>query len=135
MTTLAPPSSLSWKFARLTAPLTRVLAGRRYFPGWAVVHHRGRKTGRALTVPIALVATPEVFLVNLPWGAGTNWVRNVEAAGGCVVRWKGVDHAVDSPEILGEAAARPYYGRISWAIARRMFPADAWLLLHRRDGS
>lgn len=134
MSTEAPatPDSLSWKFARVTAPMTRVLAGRRFFGGWAVVHHRGRKTGRALTVPIALVATPDVFVVNLPWGAGTNWVRNVQAAGGCVVRWKGADHTADAPEILDAAAARPYYGRVAWAIAQRMFPADAWLLLHRR---
>ena len=128
----AAPRNLSWRFARLTAPVARMMAGRRFFPGWAVVHHRGRKSGRALTVPIALVAAPDVFVVNLPWGAGTNWVRNVQAAGGCVVRWQGVDHHVSAPEILDETAARPYYGRATWAIARRAFPADAWLLLHRR---
>ncbi|MFG1926889.1 hypothetical protein [Cryptosporangium sp. NPDC048952] len=129
--TTTTPSSTSWKFARITAPLTRFLAGRRYFPGWAVVHHRGRRSGRALTVPIALVATPDEFVVNLPWGAGTNWVRNVLAADGCVVRWKGLDHPVSAPAVIGEAAARPYYGRVTWAIARRMFPADDWLVLHR----
>jgi hypothetical protein len=133
MSTTTPdaPRTLSWRFARATAPLVRVLAGRRFPPTWAVVHPRGRKSGRALSVPIAVMATPEVFVVNLPWGAGTNWVRNVLAAGGCVVRWKGADHRVEAPEILDEAAARPYYGRITWAVARRLFPADAWLLLHR----
>jgi deazaflavin-dependent oxidoreductase (nitroreductase family) len=133
MTTSTPvtPQGMSWRFARVTAPITRVLAGRRWFPGWAVVHHRGRKSGRALAVPIAVIARPDVFVVNLPWGAGTNWVRNVLAAGGCVVRWKGVDHAVTAPEVIDAAAARPYYGRMTWAIAQRLFPADAWLLLHR----
>lgn len=133
MTTTAPgtPQNLSWRFARVTAPMTRAMAGRRWFPGWAVVHHRGRKTGRALSVPVAVIVTPEVFVINLPWGAGTNWVRNVVAADGCVVRWKGTDHAVTRPELVGEAAARPYYGRFGWAVARGLFPADAWLLLHR----
>lgn len=133
MTTSAPaaPQSLSWRFARLTAPMTRLLAGRRFPPIWAVVHHRGRKSCRALAVPIAVIATPDVFIVNLPWGAGTNWVRNVQAAGGCVLRWKGRDHQVSAPQLLDEAAARPYYGRLTWAIAQRLFPADAWLLLHR----
>jgi len=111
--------------------MTRRMAGHRWFPGWAVVHHRGRRTGRALSVPVALTTTPDVFVINLPWGAGTNWVRNVLAADGCVVRWKGVDHVMTRPELIDEATARPYYGRVTWAIARRFFAADAWLVLHR----
>jgi deazaflavin-dependent oxidoreductase (nitroreductase family) len=96
-----------------------------------VVHHRGRVSGRNLTVPVAVVATPDGFLINLPWGARTNWVRNVVAAGGCTIRWKGTDHPVDDPRIIGAEAARPYYPRAVWAIARALFPADAWLLLRR----
>ncbi|MEV6347582.1 hypothetical protein [Actinoplanes sp. NPDC051851] len=102
------------------------LAGRRWSP-WAVVRHRGRKTGRALSVPIVAIPTDHGFVVNLPWGAGTNWVRNVLAAGGCTIRRRGVDHRVDNPEIIDEATARPYYSRIAWLIARKLFPADAWL--------
>lgn len=127
------PKNTSWRFARATAPVVRVLAGRRWFPIWAVVHHRGRVSGRELRVPIAIMATADTFVINLPWGAGTNWVRNVQAAGGCTIRWKGVDHRADDPRIIGEAAARPYYSRFVWAMARRLFPADAWLLLRRAD--
>jgi deazaflavin-dependent oxidoreductase (nitroreductase family) len=129
----AAPNNTSWRFARATAPATRVVAGRRWFPGWAVVHHRGRKTGRDLTVPIAVIATADLFVVNLPWGAHTNWVRNVQAAGGCTIRWRGADHRADQPRIAGEAEARPYYSALSWAIARKLFPADAWLFLRRAD--
>jgi hypothetical protein len=133
MTAATPgtPHNISWRFARATAPLTTALAGRRWFPGWAVVHHRGRTSGRDLTVPVAVIATPDVFVINLPWGAGTNWVRNVTTAGHCVVTWKGVDHPVADPVLLDEDAARPYYGSVAWAVTRRLFPADTWLLLHR----
>ena len=124
-------TSTSWRLARATAPAVRVLAGRRWFPLWAVVHHRGRVTGRDLAVPIAVVATPDSFLVNLPWGARTNWVRNVQTAGGCTIRWRGADHRVTRPRILDAAAARPYYSRFAWRLARTLFPADAWLLLDR----
>src|SRR4051812_32278800 len=86
------PKNTSWRFARATSPVVRVLAGRRYFPAWAVVHHRGRVSGRSLAVPVSVVATPTGFVINLPWGARTNWVRNVLAAGECTIRWKGVDH-------------------------------------------
>jgi hypothetical protein len=113
--------------------VTRVLAGRRFFPLWAVVRHTGRKTGRELSVPVAVRATADVFVVTLPWGPGTNWVRNVIAAGGCVVRWKGADHRVTRPELIGPAQARPYSTRTTWAIVQRVIHAETFLLLHRHD--
>jgi deazaflavin-dependent oxidoreductase (nitroreductase family) len=125
------PDNTSWRFARATAPFVRVLAGRRWFPAWGVVRHRGRVSGRDLTVPVAITAAPGLFVINLPWGARTNWVRNVLAAGGCTIRWRGTDHPADDPRIVDAAAARPYYSRAAWAIAHRLFPADAWLLLSR----
>jgi hypothetical protein len=63
-------------------------------------------------------------------GARTNWVRNVLAADGCTLRWRGSDHPTDHPRIVDEEVARPYYGRLTRMIARRLFPADDWLLLH-----
>ena len=135
MTTTTPtsPQGRSWRLARVTAPGTAVLAGRRFFPLWAVVHHRGRKSGRALTVPVAVLATPDTFLITLPWGPGTNWVKNVLAAGGCRVRWKGRDHLVVRPEVVDAVRARPYFNRVSWFIAQKAFTAETFLLLHRQD--
>jgi deazaflavin-dependent oxidoreductase (nitroreductase family) len=130
MTTTTPAGS-SWRFARSTAPVMRALAGRRGFPLWAVVHHRGRRTGRDLAVPVAVMVTRDVFVIALPWGPRTNWVRNVLAAGTCVVRWNGSDHVVTAPVLLDAAAARPYYGRATWTIIQRVLRADAFLLLHR----
>jgi hypothetical protein len=132
MTTTTPnPQGRSWKFVRLTAPAVTRLAGRRFFPLWAVVQHRGRRTGRALTVPVAVVATPEAFLIALPWGPGTNWARNVLAADGCLVRWKGRDHPVVRPELLDVTRARPYFGAAAWFVSQRVFHARTFLLLHR----
>jgi deazaflavin-dependent oxidoreductase (nitroreductase family) len=125
------PDNTSWRFARATAPAVRLLAGRRLLPIWGVVHHRGRVSGRHLTVPVAITTAPGLFVINLPWGARTNWVRNVLAAGGCTIRWRGTDHRAGEPRILDAAEARPYYSRAAWAIAGRLFPADAWLLLTR----
>jgi deazaflavin-dependent oxidoreductase (nitroreductase family) len=123
------PANTSWRFARATAPAVRVLAGRRLIPIWAVVHHRGRVSGRDLAVPVAVLPTADGFIVNLPWGAGTNWVRNVLAAGGCTIRWKGTDHRMADPRVIDADQARPYYSRTMWTVAQKLFPADAWLLL------
>ena len=125
------PTSTSWRMARLTAPLTRALAGYRVFPLWAVVHHRGRKSGRDLSVPVAVRATADHFLIALPWGPGTNWARNVLAAEGCVVRWRGADHRTVRPELIGGAEARAYFGRFTWAVVQRVFGAEVFLLLSR----
>ena len=134
MTTRPAPSGTSWRMARLTTPMVRTMAGRRFFPPYAVVHHTGRRSGRALAVPVALLVTPGAFVVTLPWGPGTNWVRNVLAAGGCRLRWKGVDHQVSAPEVLDRDQARPYYGGGAWWVSQRVFRADSFLLL-RRDGA
>ncbi|WP_395244140.1 nitroreductase family deazaflavin-dependent oxidoreductase [Agromyces sp. MMS24-K17] len=119
--------------ARATEPVARALAGRRWFPLWAVIHHRGRKSGTEYATPIAVVPTTsrEVILIGLPWGAHTNWARNVVAAGGATLTWKGREHRAGHPRIIdgGEAAAlaqAPFRGVV------RRFPAA--IVLSREPG-
>ena len=133
MTTTIPaaPAGRSWRLARLTSPLARRFAGRRFFPLWAVVHHRGRRTGRELSVPVAVQATPQAFVVTLPWGPATNWAQNVLAAGGCVVHWKGADRNVSDPRLLDREAAKPFFGRLEWWIVEHLMGAESFLLLPR----
>ena len=117
-----PPRAL----VKATEPIAKALAGRRGFPLWAVVHHRGRKSGTDYETPVAVVPTrdPRVVLIGLPWGAKTNWARNVVAAGGADLSWKGVRRPTASPRIIGaeEAAAlakplfRPIVQRMPAAI-------------------
>jgi deazaflavin-dependent oxidoreductase (nitroreductase family) len=112
------PSRTVRAIAKATSPLTIRLAGRRYFPLWAVLHHVGRRSGRAYSVPIAVRASPEAFTIALPWGAGTQWVRNVLTAGGCVIRWRGTDHRASEPKVIGLAEAAPSFSPAQRAILR-----------------
>src|SRR4051794_11848745 len=58
------------------------IAGRRFLPVWALVKHRGRTSGKLYETPIAILgSTPESVYIALPWGGGTDWVRNLQAAG------------------------------------------------------
>ncbi|MGO4103719.1 nitroreductase family deazaflavin-dependent oxidoreductase [Leifsonia sp. YAF41] len=112
---------------RASEPFARALAGRRWVPLWAIVHHRGRRSGTLYATPIALVPTVSStdFLIGLPWGAQTNWARNVLAAGGATITWKGRDYEAIAPRLIEgkEAAAlskpafRPVVGRFPAAIA------------------
>jgi hypothetical protein len=54
------------------------------------------------------------------------------AAGGCVIRWKGVDHTVTDPQLVGkEVALATAPGRLERTIIRRIdFPA--FIQLRRR---
>lgn len=97
--------------ARITNPLARPMAGRRLLPLWAVLHNRGRRSGREYAIPVAVRATDDAFYIALPWGDATQWVRNVQAAGGCTLRWRGTDHRADAPQVVGRSQAAPAF---SW---------------------
>ena len=111
---------------RASAPLALALSGRRWFPLWAVMHHRGRKSGTEYAIPVAVIptVTEDIFLIGLPWGPKTNWARNVLAAGGATVTWKGRDHRTTDPRLIEpeEAATlvKPLFKRI---IGGGRFPA------------
>jgi deazaflavin-dependent oxidoreductase (nitroreductase family) len=109
---------------RTSAAFARAMAGKRWFPLWGIIHHRGRKSGTAYETTIAVVPTTasDVLMIGLPFGATTNWAQNVLAAGGATVTWKGKPRPVTEPRIVtaAEAAtlAKPLFRRV---IAR--FPA------------
>jgi deazaflavin-dependent oxidoreductase (nitroreductase family) len=85
---------------RLLNPLTMLLAGTRFLPLYGVINHRGRRSGKAFRTPIVVQPTSDGFVVPMPWGEGTDWYRNVRAAGECVIRWKGHDYTLVDPEVI-----------------------------------
>lgn len=126
-----PPGLGNYLLVWVSRHRDRFIAGRRFFPLWGLVHHRGRRSGGAYTVPVMVRVTPEVFLAPVLFGSRTNWLRNVQAADGCIIRWRGVDHRVVGPELIGPADARPYFGRLSWFISEKIVAPDLFVLLHR----
>jgi deazaflavin-dependent oxidoreductase (nitroreductase family) len=116
-----PPSAfarLTRAVARVTAPVSRSLAGHRFFPLWAIVHHRGRRSGRAYAVPVAIRVSDDAFTIALPWGERTQWVRNVIAAGECSIRWRGADHPASAPRLTGFDEASAAFHPAQLAILR-----------------
>jgi deazaflavin-dependent oxidoreductase (nitroreductase family) len=81
------------------------LAGHRFFPLWAVLRHQGRASGKDYSTPIAVIPTPTTFVIGLPWGRGTDWVRNVRAADGCTIRWKGREFTCTDPTFVDKTVA------------------------------
>lgn len=98
--------------SRLLNPLTVKLAGSRALPMLAVIQHRGRRSGRAYTTPAGARPTSDGFVIPLTFGEGADWFRNVRAAGGCVIRWKGMAYRVVEPEVVDWTTARPAFYRL-----------------------
>jgi deazaflavin-dependent oxidoreductase (nitroreductase family) len=101
--------SLMIRFTRATGPLALRVAETGVIPIWAVVRHRGRRSGKLYSTPIAMRPTPDGFVLPLPWGEGTDWCRNLRAAGGGTVHWGGADIEVNAPEIIDTADALPAF--------------------------
>lgn len=105
------------RVVRFVGRLTQPLAGRRFFPLWAVLRHRGRRSGRAYAVPISVRMTVDGYFIALPFGERTQWVHNVVAAGGCTIRWRGEDLALADPTIVGsDQAASAFPPALRWII-------------------
>ena len=52
-------------------------------PGFGILTHAGRKSGRLYRTPVNVFRAPEGFLIALTYGRESEWVKNVLAAGGC----------------------------------------------------
>jgi deazaflavin-dependent oxidoreductase (nitroreductase family) len=93
--------------ARLVNPLVLKLAGTRKFSLYGVIEHRGRRSGKVYRTPVVVRRASEGFIVPMPWGEGTDWYRNVRAAGECVIRWKGRTYEMVQPELIASGVASP----------------------------
>jgi deazaflavin-dependent oxidoreductase (nitroreductase family) len=56
----------------------------RWLPGYGVVVHVGRRSGRTYRTPVLAFHRSERFVIALTYGPRTEWARNVLAAGGCL---------------------------------------------------
>lgn len=70
-----------------------------YPPGFAVLHHRGRRSGRRYSIPINVFVRDGRYVFALTYGADTDWLRNVQAAGRCTITTGGHVVALHAPRV------------------------------------
>jgi deazaflavin-dependent oxidoreductase (nitroreductase family) len=85
-------------------------------PGFGMLTHVGRKSGRVYRMPVNVFRAPEGFLIALTYGRESEWVKNVLAAGGCKLETRGVRYQLFAPTIVHDAT-------------RRRFPFPVWIVL------
>ena len=69
-------------------------------PGFGAIHHVGRKSGRVYRTPVKVFRRGDGYLLSLPYGADSDWVKNVMAAGGCELTTLGRRVRLERPEIF-----------------------------------
>jgi deazaflavin-dependent oxidoreductase (nitroreductase family) len=81
------PRSLASFNNRVTNKITRPFAGR--LPEFGVVTHVGRRSGREYRTPVNAFRRGDEYVFVLTYGPDSDWVKNVEAAGGCTMKTRG----------------------------------------------
>ncbi len=88
-----------------------------HLPGFGVVMHTGRRSGRRYRTPVNVFAADGRYVVALTYGAESDWARNVVTAGGCEMERRGRREHLGSPRIVHDesrrvapAAVRPVLG-------------------------
>jgi deazaflavin-dependent oxidoreductase (nitroreductase family) len=119
--------------SKLLNPLVGALAGRRFVPLIARVHHLGRRSGKPYTTPTGAHVTGDTIVIPLSFGNVSDWARNVRAAGQCIVQLGGKSYRASQPQFVDAVDAKPIVKQSFNAINRiafRMFGIKQYLLLH-----
>lgn len=102
-------------------------------PGFAVVTHVGRRSGRVYRTPVNLFREGERYVIALTYGADSQWVSNVLAAGAVDVETRRRSVHLVAPEVVRDAErslvpapVRPLLrlARVSEFMVLRAAPAD-----------
>ncbi|WP_157574369.1 nitroreductase family deazaflavin-dependent oxidoreductase [Nocardia jejuensis] len=87
------------KFNRyVTNPVQRLWAPR--LAHYALIEHVGRKSGKTFRTPVMVFVENDALSVLLNYGAGSDWVRNIQAADGAELTHRGRRYRLTDPRVL-----------------------------------
>ena len=66
----------------------------------SVIRHVGRTSGRPYETPVGPIAVGDDFVIALPYGLRTDWVRNVLATGSATLLHEGRTVPLHQPEVV-----------------------------------
>ena len=71
-----------------------------WLPGFGIVEHTGRRSGRQYRTPVNVFRTPDGYVIALTYGSDTDWVKNVLAAQGCSLLVRGQRVQLNDPRLV-----------------------------------
>jgi deazaflavin-dependent oxidoreductase (nitroreductase family) len=78
-------------------PIVRRIAGT--VPPLILIRHVGRTSGARYETPIMAFRIPDGFVIALTYGPGTDWQRNLEAAGSAEATYRRRDWRIAAPRL------------------------------------
>jgi len=100
----------------------------------SIVRHVGRTTGRTYETPVSAVATNDGFVIALPYGRNTDWLKNVLASGSATIVHEGNTYRVNRPEIVPAFMAAPLFSPQDQR-THRLFRVDECLVVRRAEAN
>jgi deazaflavin-dependent oxidoreductase (nitroreductase family) len=117
-------------FTRAMRPLAMRSAGQEG-SNTSVVRHVGRRSGQTYETPVIAVQHDDSFLIALPYGGRTDWLKNVLDQGSAAIVTNGRTYEVDRPEVIPMARATPHF-RPREQRMHRHYHVDTALEVHKR---
>jgi deazaflavin-dependent oxidoreductase (nitroreductase family) len=91
-------------------------------PGFGVIIHRGRKSGRTYRTPVNIFRRPDGYAITLD-RTDSDWLRNVLAAGACELESGGQVEQLTGPRIVHDETFQ-FVPRVLRPIGRWLNAAD-----------
>jgi deazaflavin-dependent oxidoreductase (nitroreductase family) len=91
----------SHRFNPIARPIVRRL------PGFAIVIHQGRTSGKIYETPIVAFNHHNQVVFALTYGPSTDWVQNVLAAGICTLVRRSTPQDLTNPRLLHDPTRSP----------------------------
>jgi len=109
---LGPRARRAVRFvAAFVNPLVLLVAGRRWMPVVGILHHRGRRSGRAYATPIGMRPLGDSFVIPRTFSDNAAWYLNIKAAGRATVKYLGRTYELVEPEVVDYTTAKPAFPR------------------------
>jgi deazaflavin-dependent oxidoreductase (nitroreductase family) len=90
----------------VTNRVTARFAG--WLPGFGIVTHVGRKSGRVYRTPVNVFRAEDGFAIALTYGRESEWVKNVLSASGCELETRGKTCRLSNPKIVHDPTRRSF---------------------------
>jgi deazaflavin-dependent oxidoreductase (nitroreductase family) len=85
----------------VTNPIQSRWAG--VLPGYGIVEHAGRKSGKTYRTPVNVFRTDGGFVIWLGYGLRTDWLRNLQAADGGTLVHRRRRYTLSAPRVVSGA--------------------------------
>lgn len=112
----------------VTNPVQRLWAG--WLPTMGILEHVGRKSGKPYRTPLSVFGTDDGVAILLSYGPNRDWLKNISATGGGLIKRGGRTAEYADPRVVTKAeAARTVTGPARFVFPR--IPFEQAVLLRR----